>query len=478
MQRETIILTTLIGYKLVLVGIGLWAQRRTSDNADYFLGGRNLGPIVASISYAASSSSAWTLLGVSGAAFTMGLGALWLLPGIVACHIISWWWLAPRLRESARERDQITVTDILALDAGGASRTLVVLTASAIVLFCFLFYVAAQFQGAGSTFTANFDISQSSAIVTGGAIVLLYTLLGGFWAVSVTDALQGMLMCAAAIVLPIAALIAVGGPDDLLNALAAMRAAGELSWTAGNAGLLGVGFAVGLMLVGLGSFGQPQLLNRFMALRSDKALKQARWMAIVWFVVVLAGMLTLGLCGRALMPDAVNGETLFFALTNDLLPAVVGAIITAAVLSAIMSTADSQLLVAASAVAHDMGLARRAPQHALLVSRIVMTAICIIAVVVAIEVPATIFSRVLFAWNGLGAAFGPIIFARAAKANLPPWCVLAAMIIGFGLTAVFYSMPNTPGDWAERLIPFVASSVIVVVGATAGRRRTLQSGAR
>ena len=471
MQRETIILATLIGYKLLLIGIGLWAQRRTSDNADYFLGGRNLGPVVASISYAASSSSAWTLLGVSGAAFTMGLGALWLLPGIVTSHIISWWWLAPRLRESASELDQITVTDILALDSKGVSRKMIVLAASAIVLFCFVFYVAAQFQGAGSTFTANFDISQSGAIITGGVIVLIYTLLGGFWAVSVTDALQGMLMCIAAILLPIAAMMAVGGPGELLSALAASRTAGELSWTAGNAGLLGVGFAAGLMLVGLGSFGQPQLLNRFMALRSAKALRQARWMAVTWFIVVLAGMLLLGLCGRVLMPEATNGETLFFALTNDLLPVIIGAVITAAVLSAIMSTADSQLLVAASAVAHDMGLARRRPQHALLISRLVMTAICLVAVVVAIEVPATIFSRVLFAWNGLGAAFGPIIFARAAKAHIPPVAVLAAMIIGFGLTAVFYSMPNTPGDWAERLIPFVASSLIVICGVIAGRRR-------
>ncbi|MEM9305118.1 MAG: sodium/proline symporter [Pseudomonadota bacterium] len=464
MSREAIILTTLIAYKMLLVGIGLWAQRRTHDNADYFLGGRSLGPVVAAISYAASSSSAWTLLGVSGAAFTMGLGALWLLPGIVACHIVAWFWLAPGLQRSSREHEQITLTDVLAQDTTGRSRVAIVVTASLIVLFCFLFYVAAQFQGAGNTFTANFAIDRTEAIALGGLIVLVYTLLGGFWAVSVTDALQGLLMCAASIVLPIAGLIAVGGPGPLLEGLREVSTPSQLSLTAGNAGLLGFGFAAGMMLVGLGTFGQPQLLNRFMALRDEKALRQARVLAIGWFAVVLVGMLTLGLCGHVLLPEAADGESVFFDLTNELLPTVIGAVITAAVLSSIMSTADSQLLVSASAVAHDLGLARRSPRHALTVSRLVMAAVCVISVWVAVALPASIFSRVLFAWNGLGSAFGPIVFARVMGREIAPWAVLTSMLVGFGLTAVLYTLPNTPGDVAERVVPFVISAIIVAAG--------------
>ncbi len=469
MSRETIILATLIGYKLTLIGIGLWARGRTHDNADYFLGGRRLGAFVAAISYAASSSSAWTLLGVSGAAFAVGVGALWLLPGIVGCHVIAWWWIAPALRSSSSRHDQITLTDVLAQGAAGRARAAIVVVASVIVLFCFMFYVAAQFQGAGNSFTANFDIERTSAIAIGGAIVLVYTLLGGFWAVSVTDALQGVLMALAAILLPIAALAAVGGPTALLEALAAVSTPDQLSFGAGNAGLLGLGFAAGMMLIGLGGFGQPQLLNRFMALRDEAALRRARAIAIVWFTVVLAGMLLLGLCGHVLVPAAGDGETVFFTLTNDLFPALVGGVITAAVLSAIMSTADSQLLVAASAVAHDLGLARRAPRHALTISRVVMAGICVVAVVIASELPATIFARVLFAWNGLGAAFGPIVFARVLGRELAPWAILAAMAAGFGLTALLYSLPDTPGDVAERLLPFLTAGVIVVIGS----RRTV-----
>ena len=470
MSRESIILTTLIGYKLVLIAIGLWAQRRTHDNADYFLGGRQLGPFVAAISYAASSSSAWTLLGVSGAAFGLGLGALWLLPGIVLCHVIAWFWIAPALRISSARDNQLTLTDVLTQGISGRSRVLIVVLASLIVLFCFLFYVAAQFQGAGNSFTANFDIRRDHAIALGGAIVLVYTLLGGFWAVSVTDALQGLLMALAAVLLPIAALAAIGGPTALIQGLTAISSPDQLSWTAGNAGLLGIGFAAGMMLVGLGAFGQPQLLNRFMALRNATALRQARAIAIGWFIVVLAGMLLLGLCGHVLLPHASDGETVFFTLTNDLFPAVVGGVITAAVLSAIMSTADSQLLVAAAAVAHDLGLARRAPRHALTISRLVMAAICVVAVAIAIQLPASIFGRVLFAWNGLGAAFGPIVFARACGRDVAAWATGAAMIAGFGLTAALYSLPDTPGDLAERLLPFAVSGLLVFIGLRSRRR--------
>ncbi len=466
MSQATIVLTTLIAYKLLLIGIGLWAQRRTHDNDDFFLGGRQLGPVVAAISYAASSSSAWTLLGVSGAAFTLGLGTIWLLPGIVTCHVIAWFWIAPRLRTLSVDQGHLTLTDVLAHQAQGAWRQWIVICASTIILFCFLFYVAAQFQGAGNTFTSNFDISASKAIVVGGAIVLIYTLLGGFWAVSLTDTLQGLLMLAASVLLPIAGLIAVGGVDQLIAGLQNTASTDQLSWTAGNIGLLGLGFAAGMMLVGLGTFGQPHLLNRFMALRDGPALRQARVISVGWFVVVLVGMMLLGWCGRVLLPEAA-GESLFFDLTNQLLPAVIGAITTAAVLSAIMSTADSQLLVAASSVAHDLGLARRSPQHALRVSRIVMAAICLIAMAVAVSLPASIFSRVLFAWNGLGAAFGPIVFARLLGWRLAEPATLAAMVSGFGLTALFYSMPNTPGDIAERAIPFLVAGMVVF----AGRRR-------
>ncbi len=489
MSTATIILVTLVVYQLALLGMGVWAQRRTCDTSDYFLAGRSLGPFVASISYAASSSSAWSLLGVSGAAFSMGLGALWLMPGIVTCHTIAWFVIAPRLQRQAHEHEHITVTDVLTHGTAGRGRMLITVIASLIILFCFMFYVASQFQGAGNTFAANFDMGRDLSIAIGGVVVLVYTVLGGFWAVSVTDAMQGVLMCIAAVLLPIFALIAIGGPEQLITGLQQVSTEAQMSLTMGNAGLLGLGFVLGLALIGLGAFGQPQLLNRFMALKDERALKQARVMAIFWFAVVLTGMLIAGWCGHVLYPEAANREILFFTMTADLFPAIIGGIITAAVLSAIMSTADSQLLVAASAIAHDLngGKLRTDGRKALLISRITITVLCLFSILIAIYLPATIFDRVLFAWNGLGAAFGPLIFAHIVSRQIPARTSIAAMLTGFLLTAVIYSMPgidfaamplptgltdvltaiaNSPGDIAERALPFALAALIVWSGSS------------
>ena len=464
MSQQAVILITLIAYKLVLIGIGLWAQSRNRSNADFFLASGQLGPLVASISYAASSSSAWTLLGVSGAAYTMGVSALWLAPGILACHAFAWFYIAPRLLDQSRERGYLTLTDVLAGNADSAGRRRIVVTASLIILFCFSFYVAAQFQGAGTTFATNFDMDMRSAVLLGGLIVLIYTLLGGFWAVSITDALQGLLMAAAAIVLPTAGLIHVGGWEALLSGLKAVSEPHQLALTGPNVGLLAVGFVVGILSIGLGTFGQPQLLNRFMALRDHDALRRGRLMAMFWFAIVLSGTLLLGLIGHVLSPNLADGETVFFEMTTELFSPIVAGVILAAVLSAIMSTADSQLLVAAASISHDLGLSRKFPGRELWISRIAIALLTVAAVAIAIGLPAAIFGRVLFAWNGLGAAFGPLLLARISGREIRPQYALTAMITGFVLTVVFYSMPNTPGDVAERVIPFVAALAIVWMG--------------
>lgn len=446
--------------------MGLWAQSRNRTNADFFLASGQLGPVVASISYAASSSSAWTLLGVSGAAYAMGISAIWLAPGIIACHAFAWFWLAPRLMRKTRERGYLTLTDALTDHSGAAWKRRLAGTASIIILFCFSFYVAAQFQGAGSTFAANFDVGMRESIVIGGVIVLIYTLLGGFWAVSVTDAIQGFLMAAAAVLLPVAALTSLGGWGEFVTGLRAVSKPDQLALTGANTGLLAIGFLIGILSIGLGTFGQPQLVNRFMALRDERALRQGRVMALFWFALVLGGTLALGLMGHVLAPDLADPETVFFEMTTALFNPIVAGVVLAAVLSAIMSTADSQLLVAAASLSHDLGLSKRWPTRELLISRIAISLLTTAAIAIAVVLPAAIFGRVLFAWSGLGAAFGPLLIGRVAGWDIRAGYAWAAMVIGFGLTVVFYSLPNTPGDVAERVIPFVSAAVIVFLGRT------------
>jgi sodium/proline symporter len=204
-------MTTLICYMLVLVLIGVWAQRRTSDQEDYFLGGRQLGPWVAGLSASASSSSAWSLLGVSGTAYAVGMEAFWFLPGVLGGYIFSWFYVAPRLRVAAEREDAVTLSELLfgRYDRNGSNA--VIRSASVIILISFMFYVAAQFQGAGLAFSSSFGLPPTLAILVGAAVVLVYTLIGGFWAVAVTDAVQAALMVAVAALLPVLCLIEVGG---------------------------------------------------------------------------------------------------------------------------------------------------------------------------------------------------------------------------------------------------------------------------
>ena len=339
MTSGGIILVTLVTYKLLLIGIGFWASRRTHDEDDFFLGGRGLGPVVAAISYSSSASSAWTLLGMSGAAYVMGIGALWIVAGSVLGMLVAWFWIAPRLMTASREGNLVTLTDLLLGDLSGRHRQFLLGLISLIIVLSFSFYVAAQFQGAASTFASSFKLSMGTSVITGALIVMVYTLLGGFWAVSVTDTVQGLLMALTALLLPVAALAAAGGWSGFIHGLEQTGSSAQLSLTAGNAGLTALGFVIGLLCIGIGTFGQPHLLVRFMALRDGRALAQARVLTIGWYLLVFLGMCFLGLVGHVLFPALEDPETVFFVLTENLFPSIISAILIAAVLSAIMSTA-------------------------------------------------------------------------------------------------------------------------------------------
>ncbi len=459
----TTVLITLICYKALLLAIGLWAQRRTHSTEDFFLGGRGLGPVVAAVSYSASAASAWTLLGVSGVTYVIGISALWIVAGAVLGCAIAWLWIAPRLRRYSRRHRLLTLTEFLAHRSEPRAARRIIVFASLVIVTSFIFYVAAQFQGAGNAFVASFAIGLTEAVVLGGVIIMAYTLLGGFWAVSVTDTLQGLLMAAAAVVLPITAWFAIGGWAGFVDGLAAVATPEQLALTGGNAGLLALGVIAGNMAIGIGTFGQPHLLARFMALRDEKAMRKAQIIAIGWYALVFCGMFFLGLAGRILIPAIDNPENIFFELTATLFPPLLGAILLAAVLSAIMSTADSMLLVAAASVSHDLGYGRRFRGRELLISRLVIALLCLIAAVVAVALPASIFQRVLFAWIAIGSAFGPLVFARLAGMAVAPRAAMASMVCGFGLALLFYLLPDTPGDVLERLVPFISAMLVLLL---------------
>jgi sodium/proline symporter len=466
MGGTTAVLLTLVLYNALLIGVGLWAKGRNRNAADFFLAGRGLGPWIAAISASASSSSAWTLLGVSGAAYAWGLPALWLFPATVGGFLLNWIWIAPRLQKLASGEGAITLSAIIAPVGLGDSRRVVLRAAAAIIVFCFVFYIASQFEAAGKAFESTFAMSIHTSILIGAGIVLAYTLLGGFWAVSVTDSVQGLLMLTAAIVLPVVALVAVGGFDSLLAGLVATKNAG--SPTGPLSAVMAVLFALGLLGIGLGYPGQPHVVNRFMALRDERSLRQGRVIALAWAVIVYAGMLTLGLSARVLFADLGDSEQVMFKVAGELLPPVAAGVMLAAVLSAIMSTADSQLLVAASAISYDWNLADGNVDGGLKKTRATVVVVLVLATVLALVWRADIFSRVLFAWSALGAAFGPILIMRLMGRSVSARGTLAAMLTGFGLTVLISWLPATPGDFAERIVPFFIALAIAASSSRPG----------
>jgi len=457
LRAMNILILTLVLYQLLLLSIGWWASRRTSDNEDFYLGGRKLGAAVAALSASASSSSAWSLLGVSGAAYAWGLPAVWLIPSTLLGFFINWYWIAPRLWKRSRDHNALTLTEFLAGPVGDAGRISIMRIGSAVILFSFTFYVAAQFQAAGHTFASALDIEPVTAIVIGATIVLAYVMLGGFWAASITDTLQGVLMALSAVLLPVIALISVGGPGAMFASLNVDGISTINLWTRQESLAAGIGFVIGLAGIGLGYPGQPHVVNRFMAMEDQKAIPMARMIAIGWAVIIYTGMVILGWCGRILVASLGDGEQALFALATLLLPSVLAGIMVSAILSAIMSTADSQLLVAASSVSHDLRNGRTATRESLRQSRGVVLSIGIAAILLAIFFPEAIFSRVLFAWQALAAAFGPLLIITLWRGPVRANWRIAAMSSGFALTVILNWMADTPGDVAERYVPLLAA---------------------
>ena len=454
---------TLIAYMAALLGIGAWASRRASNSeADFLLGGRQLGPIVSGLAYAASTSSAWVLLGFTGFVAAYGVSALWMVPGIWLGYVAVWYGLGPFLNRVSREEGRLTAIEVVAGDASPGWKWAITIAAAMMIVFCFAFYIAAQFQGAGSALSDVFHLTQTQAVIAGAIVILAYTLMGGFWAVSVTDTLQGLSIALIAIVLPFAALNEAGGFAGLAEGLA--RQAPEMQQPFGvYAGWSALGFVFGVAAIGLGAMGQPHLAAWLMAVQDRKARLQGAAVALTWAGLVYLGMSTIALSARAIAePGAVLGETIVFDLAQQILPGILPGLVYAAILSAIMSTVDSQLLVASAATSHDLGLSKVARGREVLITRSVIAALCVAAVILTLSVPATIFGRVLFAWAALGAAFGPVLVVRAMGRNPTGAAVFAAMCVGFGLSVAFNQFLGAGvGSWRERILPWIAALIIL-----------------
>jgi len=455
------------GYTLMIMGIGVYSARfGRTGSTDFYLAGRGIGAWVAALSSSASAESGWVTLGLVGMAFQTGIGALWIIPGTVLAFLFNWLVLAERLRRTSLARDAITLPDVLAGNFSGWQASLIRLLAVLIILAMLGTYVAAQFSAAGKMFVAMLGWPYHAGVIAGTLIVVVYTVSGGFRAVAWTDVVQALFMIGAVVVLPAVLLVELGSVHAMWQRLVELDTAGTLTHPlAGKTGMALTGFLAVWLGIPLGYCGQPHILIRFMATRDEKAIRRGALISTVWVFLLFSGAVLLGIFARAYYGVLDDPETVLPRVAAELLPGVFGGMMIAAVLAAICSTADSQLLVSASAVSHDLYvrlLGRRLDDRSvLLLNRLTVLAVGLIAMGVALGQVRVIFEFVLYAWAGLGAAFGPALILVLLWRRTSAAGVIAGMLTGF-ITAIAWR--QTLHDRLYELVPaFLLAFIVIVV---------------
>lgn len=455
-------------YILSMAGIGIYQYRRTRSLDDYILGSRGLGRWVASLSAQASDMSGWLLLGLPGYAYSAGLEAGWIALGLVIGTWINWRFVALRLRIFTEQAgDALTLPDYFENRFGTDSRRLRVISAAFILIF-FLIYTASGFVAGAKLFSTVFDLDYRIALSLGILVIISYTFLGGFMAVCWTDFFQGAIMFLTILIVPVLAWMQGGA--HLWSRIRDFNphALNPLTNASGHAlGWLGV---LSLLAWGLGYFGQPHILARFMAIKKPEQIVHARRIAMAWVVLSLCGAVCVGLTAHGVLSerlDAAASETVFMVLVGRLVTPLLAGFLLAAVLAAIMSTADSQLLVASSAIAEDLigKLFRKTAGQTerIWVSRLAVIGIALIAGGIALNPELSVLSLVAYAWAGFGAAFGPLIGFSLFWSRMTEKGALSG-IIGGGITVlVWRHLSGGLFDLYEIVPGFLVSSLLVVL---------------
>ena len=403
-------------YFIVLFAIGLYHMKDTGDMQSYMLGGRKIGPWVSAMSAEASDMSGWMLMGLPGYAYVAGVSAFWIAIGLALGTWLNWRFVAQRLRIYTKiANDSITLPDFFENRYNDRSKILRIVSAVFIFIF-FLIYTASGFVAGGRLFTTVFDISYVSSLLITAGIVIFYTFTGGYLAVCRTDFFQGTLMFFAIIVVPVTGIMIAGGPTETIASLHALNPNYFNMLTDATGLTLSFTAIVSLIGWGLGYFGQPHILVRFMSITSAKEIPQATRIAMVWVIFSLFFAVASGLVGRVVLGDiltGVNAETVFMVMNEQFFNSFMAAIIISAILGAIMSTSSGQLLVTASAISTDFYqalLRKNASQKELVfVSRIAVILVSACSLALAYNPNNYILDLVAYAWAGFGASFGPLM---------------------------------------------------------------------
>ena len=495
MNGNTIqILIAMVIYMAIVIGIGLVYAKRANKNSEaYFLGGRSLGPWVTAMSAEASDMSGWLLMGLPGVAYWCGLAdAAWTAIGLAVGTYINWLIVSKRLRRySVRANNSITLPEFFS-NRFRENKKVIMFISSAFILIFFTVYAASCFVTCGKLFSTLFGAPYVAMMIVGAIFVLLYTLLGGFLAESVSDFMQAIVMVVALTVIVIIGTVQAGGINSVLdnarnipgfleffgmatpaldaNSQQIVESGKPIFNEASNYSVLSI---CSMLAWGLGYFGMPQVLLRFMAIRKEDELKRSRRIATVWVLISLSVAVFIGIVGRQLFPIAhltkSAAENIFITLATNSLPAILAGFVMAGILAATISSSDSYLLIAASAFSKNIfqGIFKKnaTDKQVMMISRITLMALALIGIIFALDEKSVIFDIVSFAWSGFGATFGPIMLFSLFWKRTNRAGAIAGMIGGAGMVFLWkLVISKLGGVFAiyELLPAFIFSSICIV----------------
>ncbi len=464
-------LISLALYFIVMLLIGLYAYKKsTSDVAGYMLGGRSLSPSVAALSAGASDMSGWMLMGLPGAMYITGLSSIWIAIGLVLGAFVNYLVVAPRLRTYTEiANDSITLPDFFENRFNDKSRLLRIVSSVVIVVF-FTLYTSSGIVAGGKLFESSFGLNYEIGLYVTAGVVVAYTLFGGFLAVSLTDFVQGCIMFIALVLVPIVAISEVGGIAEMQTTIETVNP--ELLNLFSGVSVIGI---ISAMAWGLGYFGQPHIIVRFMAIRSVKDMPTARRIGMSWMIVAIIGAMATGFAGIAYVTKTGlkldDAETIFIVLSQLLFSPLIAGFLLAAILAAIMSTISSQLLVTSSSLTGDFYQAflhkDASEKQLVLVGRISVFLVALVAIYLAYDRNSSILSLVSNAWAGFGAAFGPVVIGCLYWKGMTRNGALAGIISGAVTVLIWIYAPFTIDEqslsaWMYEIVPgFIVCSLAI-----------------
>jgi sodium/proline symporter len=427
-------LVTFIAYLVALLAIGFCFYRKSTNIEDYLLGGRGMGSWVTALSAQASDMSGWLLMGLPGAIYLGGMPQVWIAVGLFIGTFLNWKLVSARLRIYTQKTNTITLPCFFEARFKDPTGLLRIISAIIILIF-FAIYASSGLVATGLLFESTFGIKYQISVIIGGCVIIAYTFLGGFLAVCWTDLLQGALMVFAIVIVPAMTYRTAGGFEAIENAMTTKNISTSLLPQADTLPI-GIIMIISSMAWGLGYFGQPHILVRFMSIKSVNKLKKSMAIAIIWVLLSLTGAVIVGFIGIAMFDNLRDGEQekVFIYMINKLFNPWFGGILLAAIFSAIMSTIDSQLLVSSSALSEDFynkAIRKQAPEKEIVwVGRACVIIISIIALIMALDQDDTILGIVSYAWGGFGAAFGPLILFALYSRRTSWQSALVGMVTG------------------------------------------------